>query len=151
MKALLLSSLLLAAQTSPAQRPLDIRGRVHGPSREAALCTITLLTRCGDTLLIDQPRSGRFHYRVQREASYLVQFAQDGSITKEVVVDAAQLPRTRNAFRVRAIEFDVVMKQGDPNQRWRYDSPVGFITFRRGSGSMQVLYDHDVEPVAATP
>lgn len=141
MRTPLLSIALLIPLLGLAQRPLAIRGQVHAAYALSKHCDITLMTNCGDTLLVERPRSGRFNYRVPHNTSYVLRFAEEGSITKEVVVDASELPTVRKKYRVRRIEFDVMMEQGDPGEHWRYARPVGFIGFRRGSGTMQVFYE----------
>jgi len=135
----------MAALNTPAQRTLVISGRattIDGPERATS---VTLLSGCGDTLAIRSSSTGHFHFRVPHHATYVVHFEQAGRLTKEVVVDASQMPLTRNAYRLRHIRFNVLMEEGDPSVHLRYANPVGYIGFRPRSGRVNVVYDYAME------
>lgn len=140
MKKWILLILVLTTAPLPAQRVLHIRGQVlaHDPASEA--CFVVLMTQCGDTLHGERARRGRFHYRVPHNAPHVLRFMQAGSISKEVVVATGMLPPLRHLDHLRRMEFTVQMEPGDPRETLRY-LPVGFVEFRRGNGSIQVLYD----------
>jgi hypothetical protein len=145
MRTIFYALLLLAASPLSAQRPLVISGLLSHSDGNDRPMHMTLMTGCGDTLALECSRNGRFHFRVHRGASYVLSFEQEGSLSKDVVVDAALLPSVRRAMRVRHIRFDVVMDAGDPTTRMRYTEPAGYIRFRPKAGSVHVLYDEAVE------
>lgn len=123
-----------------------IRGQVHSSDASSGPCSVTLFTVCGDTLISEQLSNGQFFYRVPRNARYILRFEEPASVTKEMVVDASDLPRVERMHAVRRIEFDVLMETGDPAQQWRYSEPVGFTSLKRGS-TMRVFYDPVEEAV----
>src|SRR5204862_4598710 len=101
-----------------------------------------------DTLAMKRSVFGRFHFRVKKNEPYMLSFIQRGSITKEVVVDANDLPLMHRDMRVRHLRFDVTMKEGDPEAHLRYAHPVGYIRFKPHTGRVQVEYDSALERTA---
>src|SRR5262245_50583690 len=106
----------LCSLTCEGQATIKIKCRVHAIS-DTTRAMVVLMSH-GDTIDVRSSRSGRFHFRVEAGDAYLLGFRQPGSITKEVVVDASHA--LRSARRNKRVEFDVVMREGDPDMRERY-------------------------------
>lgn len=140
MRNILLTAFFSLSLLAAGQRSLVIRGQVHAAGDNARPCNVMLLTACGDTLVREDLSDGQFSYRVPRNARYILRFEEPSSVTKEMVVDASELPRVQRMHAVRRIEFDVTMEHGDPAQQWRYSEPLGFTSLKRGS-TMRVFYD----------
>jgi hypothetical protein len=102
---------------------------------------IAVLTACGDTIAQERTFTGEFRFLLHRRSAYTICFFGAGLATRELVVDAAQLPDLPAQDALRSVRFDVLMNEGDDAAAVRFSHPVGFINYRPNAGSLELVYD----------
>ncbi len=132
---------LLVAITGHAQESFRVRAKVLSPESNPNPVTLVLMNEAGDTLVMKRTRSRGIHFKGHIGQWYILSFAQPGSLTKEVVVDA-RFSRIRIG-QPPPLRFEVVMEEGDPATHMHYVRPVG--TIRLLGHRKEVKHDYALE------
>lgn len=141
--------LLLASMSIPAhgiaQEPdqVELKGRIliDEPTPITSALTVVELDNqvCVPLELGDD---GKFRLAISSGSKAYLRFEEAGYFTKEILVDTENADRcTGKCRKNEKVRFDVRMVPDHADKSLHYRGPVGIITFRKGSGLMQVKYD----------
>ncbi len=93
--------------------------------------------------------NGSFKLQVEADSRLRLTFRQGGYITKVVEVNTLNaFPKFKNE-NDRDVRFTVELMPQSPSNDLVFASPVGHITFTKGSGLMKVQYDHTLVTLPA--
>lgn len=89
--------------------------------------------------------NGRFELVLTAGDRAYLRFEKEGYLTKEILVDTRNANITREAVKKNStLRFAVQMVPERADKKLHYAGPVGVIRFLKGSGVMNVKYDHSL-------
>ena len=119
-----------------------ITGKVDTPQGNIQPAFACLLASNGEEMDLVVRPNGRFWVNAPEAGRYILGFSQEGSIAKEVVVDAHNAGRSVNAAKDRVIRFEVVLDTDGNGGALHYDGPVGSVAFHRSNGRVRVAHHY---------
>jgi hypothetical protein len=146
--ALLIFALLFLFSFSVAfgqeEHRVIIKGHITIPRGSTEAPYACLTSSDGEEMEVAIRRNGGFWVNAPEADRYTITFSQNGSYTKQVVVDAHNAGRTVKQRKERTIEFDVVLRTDDSQRRQRDDGAVGSIAFHPSNGRMKVAHHYQM-------
>jgi hypothetical protein len=115
-----------------------IKGRLLTPEGNTEIPHACLRASNGEEMDVVIRANGRFWVNAPEQERYTLSFGQNGSLTKEVVVDANHAAKGVKGSRDRMIQFDVVLQLDESDGQLRYDGAVGKVAFHHSNGRMKV-------------
>lgn len=138
---------LLAAGCLFASKQVTFHGKIE-PLDGGARRTVVLVEHADgrlDSMVVNG--QGGFKLTVEADSQLRLRFRQDGYITKVVEVNTLHaFPKFKDEHD-RDVRFTVELMPQSPSNDLAFASPVGHITFTKGSGLMKVHYDHTLVTV----
>ena len=124
-----------------------LKGHVIAPRDNNEMPYACLISSDGEEMEVAVRANGRFWVNAPEADRYTLTFAQNGSYTKQVVIDGHNASRTIKQKELRTIEFDVALQVDDSDRRQRYDGAVGSIAFHKSNGRIKVAHHYQMVAV----
>lgn len=124
------------------ERRVIITGKVDTPRENLHPAFACFSASDGEEMDLLVRRNGRFWVNAPEAERYTLSFMQEGSIAKQVVVDAHNAGRSVSAAKDRVIRFEVVLHTDGNGGTLRYGGPVGSVAFHHSNGRIRVAHHY---------
>ena len=124
------------------QRRVIITGKLDTPRGNDHPAFACFRASDGEEMDLVVRSNGRFWANAPEAGRYTLGFEQEGSIAKEVVVDAHNAGRGVEPKKDRVIRFDVVLHTDGNGGTLHYDGPVGGVAFHHSNGRIRVAHHY---------
>ena len=135
---------IVATNAQQLEKRVVIKGSISMPEPSSGEVYACLAASNGEEMDVMIRPSGKFWINAPEAERYVLQFASDGCITKEVIVDPRHAAKSVGKSKDRVITFDVVLHATDGTEGLRYDGPVGSIRFHHSNGRMKVAHHYQL-------